>query len=122
MNHILGWNVYMERGTANKSYDKSHIVFLPFTNSPRSNYVTIYTVLLSAMEKCKSLNQKTCFVTFDQPLYIKARDMVSSLNDPSMPNVTFRLGGFHLIMSFLGAIEFIMSGSGLKDLFSTVYA
>ena len=89
------------------------IVFLPFTNRPPNNYDTLYSVLL---------NQKTCFVTFDQPLYIKARVMVSSLTDPSIPNVTIRLGGFHLIMTFFCAIWFIMSGSGLKDLFSTVYA
>jgi len=33
-----------------------------------------------------------------------------------------RLGGFHLLMSYLGAIGYLMSGSGLKELLSTIYA
>lgn len=33
-----------------------------------------------------------------------------------------RLGGFHLLMSFLGCIGYLMDGSGLKELMSTVYA
>ena len=33
-----------------------------------------------------------------------------------------KLGEFHLIMSYLGCIGYIMSGSGLNDLWSTVYA
>lgn len=32
------------------------------------------------------------------------------------------LGGFHLLMSFMGAIGYIMAGSGLKELWSTIYA
>lgn len=37
-------------------------------------------------------------------------------------NVIIRLGGFHLAMSFLGCIGFVMKGSGLKELLSTIYA
>lgn len=33
-----------------------------------------------------------------------------------------RLGGFHLLMSFMGAIGYIMTGSGLKELLSIIYA
>ena len=33
-----------------------------------------------------------------------------------------RLGGFHLVMSYMGAIGYIMSGSGLQVQWQTVYA
>lgn len=33
-----------------------------------------------------------------------------------------RLGGFHTLMAYLGAIGYIMRGSGLEDLWATVYA
>jgi hypothetical protein len=33
-----------------------------------------------------------------------------------------RLGGFHLLMSFIGCIGGITAGSGLKELFSEIYA
>jgi hypothetical protein len=120
---IPGWNGFMENITLNKKYSKSRILCLPFLNSPPSKYDTIYSVLLTAVEKCKSLNQSCCFVTFDQPLYIKARDIVASCSTNSEVSlVTVRLGGFHLLMSFMGAIGYIMDGSGLQDLFSVAYA
>ena len=33
-----------------------------------------------------------------------------------------RLGGFHLLMSFMRTIDNIMRGSGLKELFANIYA
>lgn len=36
--------------------------------------------------------------------------------------MTIRLGGFHLLMSFLGSIGFIIGGSGLDELWAEVYA
>lgn len=60
---------------------------------------------------------KTCFITFDQPLYIKARDIVgANIFDQTL--IVVRLGGFHLFMSFLGCIGEIMGGSGLKEVLS----
>lgn len=113
----------MELATSNKTYSKSRILYLPFVNAPPSNYDTIYTVLTTAAEKCKSLQQDNCFIIFDQPLYIKARDIISSSPENSdLSTIIVRLGGFHLLMSFMGSIDYIMDGSGLKELFSVVYA
>lgn len=62
-------------------------------------------------------------MTFDQPLYLKARDILASRpDDPALSNVVIRLGGFHLLMSFMGAIGYVMQGSGLTELFNTIYA
>jgi len=59
-------------------------------------------------------------VTFDQPLYIKAAEIVAASTDLS--NVVVRLGGSHLLMSYLGSIGFIMGGSGTEAMWETVYA
>lgn len=56
-------------------------------------------------------------MTFDQPLYIKAVKA-----SPELKNTIVRLGGFHLLMSFMGSIGYIMGGSGLESLWQTVYA
>ncbi|CAH1155651.1 unnamed protein product [Phaedon cochleariae] len=120
---IPGWNGYMEQITSHMIYSKSRLLYLPFVKAPPSNHDTIYTVLLNAAEKCKSLGQSSCFVTFDQPLYIKARDIIASVPESSdLSAVIVRLGGFHLLMSFMGSIGYIMDGSGLRDLFNVVYA
>ena len=63
---------------------------------------------------------RICAVTFDQPLYIKAAEIVASSQD--LDKVIVRLGGFHLLMSYLGSIGHIMDGSGLAELWETVYA
>lgn len=64
-----------------------------------------------------------CIVTFDQPLYAKATKIVASADkaDP-ISNIFVRLGGFHLLMSFLGSIGHIMGGSGLDEAMELIYA
>lgn len=120
---LPGWNGYMEKITAHLPHEKSYILCLPFTNAPPSDFNTIYTVLLTAVEKTKLAKQTCCIVTFDQPLYFKARDIIASAEKGSdLSKIIVRLGGFHLLMSYLGALGFIMDGSGLKDVFNTVYA
>lgn len=37
-------------------------------------------------------------------------------------HVHIRLGGFHLILSFLGCFGYIMNASGLKEAFTLIYA
>lgn len=119
---IPGWNGFMEKMTSNKSYAVSGIVTLPFINASPSDYNTIYTTLLAAAERARKANQKACLVTFDQPLFQKARDIVASSSDPRLKNVIVRLGGMHTLMSFMGCIRFIMAGSGLKEVLSLIYA
>ena len=75
-----------------------------------------------AMEKCSETRQKVAIVTFDQSLYWKAQQIVSRAESESpLKNVVVRLGGFHLLMSFMGAIGNIMAGSGLEEIFSHLY-
>lgn len=62
-------------------------------------------------------------VKFDLPLYMKALQITLSLPPESkLKNVVIRLGGFHLIMSFMGCIGHTMADSGLKELLSVIYA
>lgn len=42
--------------------------------------------------------------------------------DSDFRNVIVRLEEFHLLMSFLGSIGFIMAGSGIKELLNVIYA
>ncbi|GBO01717.1 hypothetical protein AVEN_1095-1 [Araneus ventricosus] len=115
--------IYGTRATAELPFQKSFVGCLPFINAQPSDYDTILTALLSASEKCESLHQHTCFVTFDQPLYFKAREIISSYDEDSkLSNTVVRLGGFHLLMSFMGSIGYIMNGSGLKELLNTINA
>ena len=68
----------------------------------------------------KKTIKETCIVTFDQPLFQKASEIVASFNN--LDKMILRLGGFHLKMSYLGCIGQIKSGSRLAELWEQVYA
>lgn len=62
-------------------------------------------------------------ITFDQPLYMKTRDIVAASPDTSeISKLVVRLGGFHLLMPYLGSIGYRMEGSGFKEVLCVIYA
>lgn len=120
---IGGWNGFMQQVIAERSFKKTRVIPLPVIDAPPSKEDTIYTALRLATEKCKDAGQKGCVVTFDLPLFMKAHDIISGVDSTSpVGKIVLRLGGFHLLMSFLGSIGNIMDGSGLTELLQTIYA
>lgn len=121
-NDFIGWNGFMTLITGSRTdYAVSLVNFLPFVNAAPSDYSTLYTILKCASEMASKEGMKTCIITFDQPLYIKARDIIAAMNFLDIMMVV-RLGGFHLVMSFMGCIGYIMAASGIKEIFSLIYA
>ena len=73
----LSWAGFMQSAMQNTgTYDVSEITTLPFINMDPSDCSTIYTALCYARAQCDKAGQKTYFITFDQPLYIKATEIV----------------------------------------------
>ena len=93
---------------------------LPFINLDPSDMSTIYTALVFAKNEATTYNKKYCIVTFDQPLFIKAVDIVHASSD--LTDVIVRLGGLHMAFSYMGADGYIMSGSGVEQMWGSVYA
>lgn len=58
--------------------EKTKIAPLPFINFPSSNFNTFFTALSYAADFYKKVNQHSVIVTFDQPLYWKAREIAAS--------------------------------------------
>ena len=81
------------------------------------NETCIYSTLLYVQSQADKLNIPTPCITFDQALWTKAVEII----DAKSLNIVCRLGGFLIMMSFLGSIGSLMEGSGLSDLFDTVY-
>ena len=70
-------------------------------------------------------------IHFEQPLFESyARKCAqnaltiieSQLEGSDLRKIVLRLGGFHTLLSFLGSIGNIMSGSGLRSVLELVYA
>ena len=89
---------------------KSTISFLTILDMDPNDPTCIYSVLLFISKQAEHLNIETPVITFDQPLWLKA------LVNAKLMQIVLILGGFHLMMSFLGSI-----GSGLKDALQTIY-
>ncbi|KAJ8891390.1 hypothetical protein PR048_010906 [Dryococelus australis] len=66
-------------------------------------------------EQWDKYRKSCCMVTFDQPLYVKAYEMILAADkDSALSHVVVWLGGFHLLLSFMGAVGHLMAGSGLE--------
>jgi hypothetical protein len=77
---------------------------LPQICSFGTGYDTVFISPFEASERSKGHFQKTCFITFDQPLFFKARDIVEGGQHSELSCVVVRLGDFHLLMTFMGCI------------------
>ena len=100
---------------------QSSIRYLPMIDM----YSGDKTCILSTLEFLCRLAYKHHLdpvVTFDQPLYWKAQEIV--LDSPPgshLKSIVLLLGGFHTFMNLLGAIGTLMEGTGLKEILRTVY-
>ena len=111
------WTGYMSQRCAGDYPGKSVVSFLPILDLNPNDPTCIYSVLLFITEQATQLNITTPIITFDQPLWLKAIDIV---NSKSLPIVVI-LGGFHLMISYLGSIGSLMSGSGISHALETIY-
>lgn len=99
----------------------SAINFIDFVYNPPSEFDTLHTAALKSIDIAKKHNMKTCIMTYDQPLYTKTKDIIEACHFKDIL-VIVRIGGFHMLMSFLGCIGKIMAGSGLRKLLCELYA
>ena len=101
---------------------KASVLFLPMIDMNASDMSCIYSTLYFVCRQAKQCGV-TPILTFDQPLYWKASmiQLVESTGS-CVKSAVIILGGLHLQMSFLSSIGHLMGGSGLKDVFETIYA
>ena len=96
------------------------IQFRPVIPLDPPSYEAVYSTLSFVNEEIKKKSMCCTSLTFDQPLYWKAKEIKVD-KSPEFDSVYLKLGGFHQLMSFLGAGCKLMVDAGLKELWSTVY-
>lgn len=116
------WFGFMQKATTGAFEKKPTITYLPMIDLSSSSYTCIYsTLIFIAKEAAKNASAAVC--TFDQPLWWKARLIIEAEPATSpIKKVVLMLGGFHMKMSFLGCIGYLMTGSGLQETLEQVYA
>lgn len=116
------WFGFMQKVTTGTFETKPTITYLPMIDLSSSSYTCIYsTLMFIAKEATKNGTSAVC--TFDQPLWWKARLMIEAepVTSP-IKKIVLMLGGFHLKMSYLGCIGYLMTGSGLQETLEQIYA
>jgi len=100
---------------------QSKVHFLPMIDM----YPGDQTCILSTLTYICSLAERHTIspvITFDQPLFFKASEVIyNAPPDSILKRIVLRLGSFHTLMNALGAIGTLMHGSGLADILETVY-
>ena len=97
---------------------KSDVLILPIIDLSPSDDTCIYSTLLYIEDQASRLNLPSACVTFDQPLWQKAMEIVTA---KGMAKVVLRLGGFHLLMSACGSVFHMMKGSGIEEALEQAY-
>ena len=101
---------------------EASIIFLPMIDLQPGDLNCINSTLLFVCDHAKRF-KVTPVLTFDQPLWWKALCITQNAHEKiDLKSVVLRLGGFHTLMSFLGCIGHLMSGTALKEVMSLVYA
>jgi len=117
------WSGYMQILHSHLPHPgKSSEIFLLIIDLTPSDPTCVRSTLEYVTEHAKRHNI-TPVLTFDQQLWWIAYMIIESQpQDSPLRQIILVLGGFHTEMSFLGTIGSLMSGSGLKEAISQVYA
>ena len=92
----------------------SSILYQPIIDSNPNDYSTINTALL----RCIQLEKLSYVViTFDLLIWSNAVDLILSQRMP----IISRLGGFHLLKSYVATFGVIFADSGLHDIIKLIY-
>ena len=79
---------------------KSKTVMLPIMDLNPNDETCVLSVLLFVIEQSKKLYVKEQSITFDQPLWLKALEIITAKELKIAP----LLGRFHMLMSFYASI------------------
>lgn len=117
-----GWSGYMQLISNGCHPGPSSVMFLPMIDMNPSDMTCVNSTLHFVSEHAQR-HGVTPVVTFDQPLWWKAMTIIHAAAENSpLHSVLPRLGGFHTLMSFLGSIGHLMSGTGLQEVLEVIFA
>ena len=116
-----GYNTMVCREQGHMLRKKTQIVYLPLIDKAPADPATQTSDLLKAQAVTGATGQEYVIFTEDQQLY-KVAVHVMWESQALFSNVYLRLGGMHLLMSYVGSIGSLMAGSGMTEILSEAFA
>ena len=118
-----GYNTMKAREEGQLLKPKTKAIYLPLIDMPPAEYDTILTSMLHVKKLSESTGQSYTLFTLDQQLYKYAVEIQWALPEVFPPSsFILRLGGMHMLMSFIGAVGNLMAATGLADTMSSAFA
>ncbi|KAL7288521.1 hypothetical protein TKK_0017265 [Trichogramma kaykai] len=114
---IPNWTAFNTRCATKIDNNYTAVQYLPAIDAKPSDPSTVYTTLIKGKELAKACGQDYHIHTFDQQLYAVAQ-AVKFTADKELQSCVIRLGGFHLLCTYISCINKIWGDSGLQDMLS----
>ena len=115
-----GYNTKVCREQGHILKRKTSIVYLSLIDKAPSDPATIMSAMLKARAVTETTGQEYVVFTADQQLY-RVSVHVMWENQVIFGNIYLRLGGMHLLMSYVGCIGSLMAGSGIVEVLSEAF-
>ena len=115
-----GYNTKVCREQGHILKRKNSNVYLPLIYKAPADPATIMSDMLKARAVTETTGQEYVVFTADQQLYRVAVNVMWE-NQVLYGNIYLRLGGMHLLMSYVGCIGSLMAGSGIVEVLSEAF-
>eukprot|EP00794_Sanderia_malayensis_P002198 gene2198-2503_t len=112
---VQGWTGFNIAVRNNVVIVESKISYLGTMDSPATDLKTAFEVLCRGMEIKHRLTLKVVICVFDQAFYAKAVE-VQWKNKDVFKDLVLMLGGFHLLMMYLGILGCRCGDAGLREI------
>ena len=115
-----GFNTKMAREQGHVIQPASKVMYTPLLDMTPSDPDTMMTAMVQAQKLTNETGQVYTVFTADQQLY---RVMVNVIwaNPETFANFIPRLGGMHMLMSFVGCVGSLMANSGLEEIMKSAF-
>ena len=109
-----GWKVF-NATISHSSTSTTSIGYCQFLRLPPTNPDVVNEALHICIKASTKLGLSHTVVTQDEAVYEISYTLRKN-NPQEFPGLILRLGGFHLLMNYLGAVGKFMTGTGLKEM------
>ena len=111
-----GWSGVWQMAYRGDYPGKTSVIFLPMIDLSPSDLSCIYSTMQFVCDQA-SRYESIPILTFDQPLNWKSFQIRANENENCLiKKMVLQLRGFHMCMSYLGAVGQIMLESGLQEM------
>ena len=116
-----GFNTRVLRESGSSVQPKNKTIYRPLLGKNPSDPSTVLTAMLDSKRVVKEAGQDENVITADIQIYRIMVDLAWHCGE-KLDDFVLRLGGMHMLMSFVGCVGVLMGNSGLEELMKAAFA